>query len=76
MKRYRAEISRSTQKMLTEIMEEFDIKNIGDAITMCVSSVHDNLKSGNLSSLEELNPTQQKLNEILEKLDIIFPETF
>ena len=72
MKRYWVDIEKSTLHMLNEIIEEVDgINTLSEAISICVTSVHDNLKSGTLSSLDELTPTQAKLNKILSILELL-----
>ena len=68
MGRYRVDIEKSTHFMCKEIMDEFNLDSLSQAIGFCVLSVHDNMKSGDLTALEDLNPTQKKLNEILDIL--------
>jgi hypothetical protein len=73
-KRYRVDIDKGTHFMLNEIITHLDLSNLSEAIAVCASSVHDNLKTGELTTLEDLNPTQTKLNRILQILETIEPD--
>ena len=64
--RHRVDISLQGKAMLREIRQSLGAQSLSfSAITeMCIQSAYDNMLKGNCFH-EELNPTQQKLDEIL-----------
>ena len=45
-----------------------------DVVQMCIQSVHDNIVDGKLLELSDINPTQLKLDRIIEMLEEVMPE--
>ena len=72
---YRTEIAIEYKKMVKEIGESLGgcLSN-PQVVQMCIQSVYDNIQDGSYCALEDANPTQKKLDQIIEMLEEVMPE--